>query len=108
MLLSSSERKSLTDPTQMIFNRFIAYRLNSKLPANIIFFLIQDAITLSHHLEGSLDGIPDWDQASYEKTRDAVQALADTWPNLDGFNALGWYDDVNPTKVRLKIYYKHI
>ena len=31
-----------------------------------------------------------------------MQALADTWPNLDGFNALGWYDDVDPTKVRLK------
>ena len=64
--------------------------------------LFKDAIQLTHHLEGSLDGIPEWDQASYEQTRDAVQALADTWPNLDGFNALGWYDDVDPTKVRLK------
>ena len=58
---------------------------------------------MSHYREGSLDGIPAWDQASYEKTRDAVQALADSWVGLNGFGALGWYDDVDPTKGCLKI-----
>ena len=57
---------------------------------------------MSHYREGSLDGIPPWDQASYEKTRDAVQALADSWVGLNGFGALGWYDDVDPTKGCLK------
>ena len=58
---------------------------------------------MSHYREGTLDGIPAWDQASYEKTRDAVQALADSWVGLNGFGALGWYDDVDPTKGCLKI-----
>ena len=58
---------------------------------------------MSHYREGSLDGIPAWDQASYEKTRDAVQALADSWVGLNGFGALGWYDDIDPTKGCLKM-----
>jgi len=64
---------------------------------------LQAGIRLSHYQEGSLDGIPAWDQASYEKTRDAVQALADSWVGLNGFGALGWYDDIDPTKGCLKM-----
>jgi len=58
---------------------------------------LQDLIKISHENQGKLE-IPEFDKATYQTTKNAVQALSDSWGELDGFDGLGWYDSVNPIK----------